>query len=108
MSKTTIIIATITNKEEQTRGEFTTVKITLENGLQKDVVECHPSKAEKVNVGDFVEAICSSKYGEYKDGVWHKMQVATIQEIKLKERANDVNNGDHAQTGNISSDDIPF
>jgi hypothetical protein len=106
MSKTTIIIATITNKEEQTRGEFTTVKITLENGLQKDIVECHPSKAEKVNVGDFVEAICSSKYGEYKDNVWHKMQVGTIQEVKLtaiKEVAND-----HAQTGNISSDDIPF
>ena len=107
MSKTTTVTATIEHKEEKMSGKFPTVKLTLVDGLQKDVVDCYPTKAEKINVGDFVVAVWTSKYRKYDDKVYETKQVAHIETITAssKEINPETQQDDHSS---IASDDIPF
>ena len=113
MSKTITVTATIEHKEEKINGTFTTIKLTLVDGLQKDIVDCHPSKAEKVNVGDFIGAVWVSKYREYQDKVYETKQVVYIETITASSESGlhvvkmpTINGGkDHSS---IVSDDIPF
>jgi len=107
MSKTTTVTATIEHKEEKVNGTFTTVKLTLVDGLQKDIVDCYPTKAEKVNVGDSVVAVWTSKYRKYDDKVYETKQVAHIETITAssEEIKPEATQEDHSS---IASDDIPF
>ena len=56
--------------------------------MQKENVDCHPTRADKINVGDFVEVVCNSNWREYKDNVYHTMQVTSIKKIELPKNAN--------------------
>jgi len=107
MSKTTTVTATIEHKEERINGTFTTIKLTLINGLQKDVVDCHPTKAEKVNVGDGVVAVWVSKYREYQDKVYETKQIVHIETINSSTPEIKPKNT-HDDHSSIASDDIPF
>jgi hypothetical protein len=107
MSKTTTVTATIEHKEEKMNGKFSTIKLTLVDGLQKDIVDCYPAKAEKVNVGDSVVAVWTSKYKEYQDKVYETKQVAHIEIITAssQEMKPEPTHDGHSS---ITSDDIPF
>jgi hypothetical protein len=107
MSKTTTVTATIEHKEEKMSGKFPTVKLTLVNGLQKDVVDCYPTKAEKVNVGDFVVATWTHKYTGTEDKKYENKQVAHIEIITAssQEMKPEPTHDGHS---NIASYDIPF
>jgi hypothetical protein len=113
MSKTTTVTAILEHKEEKVNGTFTTVKLTLVDGLQKDVVDCHPAKAEKVNVGDSVVVVWVSKYREYQDKVYETKQVAHIETITASSESDlyvlkmPTINGEDDHSS-IASDDIPF
>ena len=107
MSKTTTVTATIEHKEEKMNGKFPTVKLTLVDGLQKDVVDCYPAKAEKVNVGDFVVATWVHKYTGTEDKKYENKQVAHIETITASSEQikPETQQDDHSS---IASDDIPF
>ena len=107
MSKTTTVTATIEHKEEKMNGKYPTIKLTLVDGLQKDIVDCYPTKAEKVNVGDLVVATWVHKYTGTEDKKYETKQVAHIETRTASSEAikSEPTHDDHSS---IASDDIPF
>ena len=85
MSKTSIIIATVTNKEEMGDGELKYVRIALQHDsiFQKEFVNCCPLKADKINVEDYVEVSCDCIWKEYRGFDYSTMQVTSIKKIEL-------------------------